>query len=62
MWTELTWRKYAREGQRYASGLTDAEWALIEPHLPAVERLGRARDTELRAANEPSLGSIETAA
>jgi len=22
------------------SDLTDAEWALIEPHMPAVKRLG----------------------
>src|ERR1700719_3615848 len=29
MWTEITRRKYEREGQRYASDLTDAEWALI---------------------------------
>jgi len=40
MWTEITRRKYEREGQRYASDLTDAEWALIEPHMPAVKRLG----------------------
>ena len=32
--TEITRRKYQREGQRYASDLTDAEWALIEPHMP----------------------------
>src|SRR3954470_16132479 len=49
MWTEITRRKYEREGQRYASDLTDAEWALIEPHMPAVKRLGRPRETELRA-------------
>jgi transposase len=48
MWTEITRRKYEREGQRYASDLTDAEWALIEPHMPAVKRLGRPRETELR--------------
>jgi transposase len=48
MWTEITRPKYAREGQRYASRLTDAEWALIEPHMPAVKRLGRPRETELR--------------
>src|SRR5215469_2044409 len=36
MWTEITRRKYEREGQRYASDLTDAEWALIEPNMPAV--------------------------
>ena len=39
MWTEITRRKYEREGQRYASDVTDAEWALIEPHMPAVKRL-----------------------
>src|SRR5271163_1951203 len=49
MWTEITRRKYEREGQRYASDLSDAEWALIEPHLPSVKRLGRPRETELRA-------------
>jgi putative transposase len=49
MWTEITRRKYEREGQRYASDLTDAEWALIEPHMPAAKRLGRPRETELRA-------------
>ena len=49
MWTEITRQKYEREGQRYASDLTDAEWALIEPHMPAVKRLGRPRVTELRS-------------
>jgi transposase len=49
MWTEITRRKYGREGQRYASDLTDGEWALIESHMPAAKRLGRPRETELRA-------------
>ena len=49
MWTEITRPKYEREGQRYASDLTDAEWALIAPHMPAAKRLGRPRETELRA-------------
>src|SRR3979490_2586363 len=49
MWTEITRRKYERAGQRYASDLTDAEWALIEPHMPAVKRLGRPRETQLRS-------------
>src|SRR5712692_6419519 len=48
MWTEITRRKYEREGRRYASDVTDAEWALIEPHMPAAKPLGRPRDTELR--------------
>src|SRR2546430_13268464 len=49
MWTEITRRKYQRKGQRYASDLTNAEWALIEPQMPAAKRLGRPRETELRA-------------
>jgi transposase len=49
MWTEITRRKYERGGQRYASDLTDGEWALIEPHMPAAKSLGRPREIELRA-------------
>src|SRR5947208_12853654 len=49
MWTEITRRKYERGGQRYASDLTDGEWALIEPHMPAAKPLGRPREIELRA-------------
>jgi transposase len=48
MWTEITRPKYERGGQRYASDLT-AEWALIEPHMPAAKSLGRPRETALRA-------------
>src|SRR2546423_12758131 len=49
MSTETTRRKYEREGRRYASDLTDAEWGLIEPHMPAAKPLGRPREIELRA-------------
>src|SRR6266705_2440559 len=49
MWTEITRPKYEREGQRYASDLTEGEWALIEPHMPAATPLGRPREIELRA-------------
>jgi hypothetical protein len=52
VWTEITRPKYERAGQRYASDLTDAEWALIEPHMPAVKRLGRPRATDLRAGEK----------
>ena len=41
MWTDTTRRKHARKGLRYSSDLTDAEWAVLEPLLPAVSRLGR---------------------
>src|SRR5439155_1728544 len=49
MWTEITRPKYERAGQRYASDVTDKEWALIEPHMPAAKPLGRPREIELRA-------------
>ena len=49
MWTEITRGKYEREGQRYASDLTDAEWALIEPQMPAAKRLGRPPQVAQRA-------------
>ena len=45
MWTEITRAKYARAGLRYASDMTDAEWALIEPFLPPAKRGGRPRTT-----------------
>src|ERR671913_2164531 len=49
VWTKATRRQYRRDGLRYASNLTDAEWALIEPFMPAARRIGRPRMTCLRA-------------
>ena len=43
MWTEITRQKFERGGQRYASDVTDAEGALIEPPMPAVKPLGGPR-------------------
>jgi hypothetical protein len=34
MWTPERRVAARRDGQRYASDLTDAEWALIEPMIP----------------------------
>lgn len=48
MWTETTRAKYDRSDLRYASDVTDAEWALIAPQLPAPRALGRPRETCLR--------------
>lgn len=48
MWTEITRPKYERGDLRYATDVTDAEWALIALHLPAPRRLGRPRETDLR--------------
>ena len=47
-WTEITRRKYRRDGLRYASDTTDAEWAVIEPHMPPLASCGRPRQTDLR--------------
>jgi len=35
--------QYQRKGLRYASGVAQAEWAIIEPHLPAAKPLEQAR-------------------
>ena len=48
MWTETTREKYERGNSRYASDLTDGEWALIEPFLPLPGSTGRPRTTDLR--------------
>ncbi len=34
MWTPATRRQHSRAGLRYASDLTDAEWAVLAPLLP----------------------------
>src|ERR687889_1449681 len=43
MWTPTTRRQYSRAGLRYETGLTDAEWALIEPLLSKPHARGRPR-------------------
>jgi putative transposase len=47
-WTEITRRQYRRDGLRYASDTTDAEWKLIEPLMPPPCRRGRPREIDLR--------------
>jgi transposase len=49
MWTEITQPQYRRDGLRYASDVTDQEWAQIEALLPPPKKLGRPRTTTLRA-------------
>jgi len=48
MWTASARRQYERLGRRYATDLTDGEFALIVPHLPPAECGGRSRTTDLR--------------
>jgi transposase len=47
-WTEITRPKYRRDGLRYASDTTDAEWAVLEPHMPPPATCGRKRSVRLR--------------
>lgn len=48
-WTKTTRAQHARDHLRYASDLTEAEWALIAPVLPRPADRGRRRTTDLRA-------------
>ena len=48
MWTASARSQYRRSGGRYASDVTDAEFALIAPLLPGCKRGGRPRTTALR--------------
>jgi transposase len=47
-WTDITRRNYAREGRRYASDLSDREWAVIAPLLPRPKPVGRPRVADMR--------------
>jgi transposase len=48
MWTPSTRRQHSRDGLRYETDLTDAEWALIEPFMPEPNERGRPRAWPLR--------------
>jgi transposase len=48
MWTEITRSDYERRGGRYASDMTDREWALLVPFMPARKKNGRPRTTAMR--------------
>ncbi len=61
MWTETTRPQYERKGLRYASDVTDAEWALIAPRRPPRYRRGRPRETELRSVINALLYMARTA-
>jgi putative transposase len=41
MWTATTRAQHKREGLRFPSDLTDAEWAVLGPLLPPRSRVGR---------------------
>jgi transposase len=47
-WTGTARREHSREGLRYPSDMTDAEWAVTEPFIPPAKRGGRPRTTDMR--------------
>jgi transposase len=59
-WTEITRAQYRRDDLRFASDMTDAEWALIARRLPTRRRLGRPRTTDLRKVVEAILYILAT--
>jgi putative transposase len=59
-WTEITRAQYQREGLRYASDMTDEEWALIACRLPPRCRLGRPREVDLRKVLQAILYILST--
>lgn len=48
MWTPTTRQQHIRASARYESDLTDKEWRVIEPHLPAAKPKGRPRAWPMR--------------
>lgn len=48
MWTKANRGKYHRDGLRYPSDLTDAEWELVQPLIPPAKRGGRRREVDVR--------------
>jgi transposase len=48
MWTAEQRRRHERQGLRYPSDLTEAEWALIAPLIAPAKRGGRQRSVNVR--------------
>jgi putative transposase len=49
VWTAITREYYRRDGLRFASDTTNAEWALLKPLMPEPAGIGRPRTTDLRS-------------
>jgi len=60
MWTAAERERYRRDGLRYPSDLTDAEWALIAPVTKPAKRGGRRRSVAAREVMDGLLYVLET--
>ncbi len=47
-WDKATQKHYTRPKGGYESDVSDDEWALVEPYLPAASKRGRPLKTDLR--------------
>ena len=48
MWTNENRAQYSRDGLRYPTDLTDAEWAEIKPLIPPARQGGNKRTVDIR--------------
>ena len=60
MWTPAARAQLARGSQPYATCLTDAEWAVVEPFLPHPARTGRPRSWPMRLVVDAILYVLRT--
>jgi len=60
MWTAADRERYGRDGLRYPSDLTEAEWALIAPLIRPAKRGGRRRSVVVREVMNGLLYVLET--
>ena len=60
MWTPATRAELARESQPYPTSLSDAEWAVLAPLLPAPSNTGRPWRRPLRAVFDGILCALRT--
>ena len=60
MWTEEHRVLHGQTGRGFPSNLTDAEWARLEPLIPAATPGGRPRKTDMRAAMNAILYLLRT--
>ena len=60
MWTTENRGRYDRSKQRYPSDLTDEEWSLVEPLIPAAKRGGNKRTVDIRAIVDGTMYSLRT--
>jgi transposase len=60
MWTQEQRADHEQSGAGFPSDLTDAEWARLEPLIPAASPGGRPRKTDMRAAMDAILYLLRT--